>query len=449
LLAFISLLISLAVVQLALPSFNSLTQKDLHVTDPVMIGMILVITLLTGLFAGSYPAFLLSSLKPVVVLKGRFAGVGGKNLRKGLVVFQFSLSTVLIVCALVAHEQVKYLKEKDLGFDKNNILYFRASERIDRNLDGFKKSALENPKVIAVAESNSNPMQIFGGMVLGDDAWPGKTKDDNIIFTWTQADEDFVSLFNLQVVKGRNFSKDNAADSMNFIINEEAAKKMKLTDPIGAKLKAPHSGTIIGVVKNFHSNTLASEIQPTIIAMTPRQRPMVFVKYEPGQAQEALTSLQALYKTFEPDLPMEYKFIDASFGELYENELLIETLSLYFTIIAIFISCLGLFGLASFTAETRTKEIGVRKVLGASLSQIIALLGKDFLLLISFSLVIGLPLGWWGVERFLSKYVYHTEVGLWLLVVVALAMMGITVISVGYQSARAAMMNPVKTLRSE
>lgn len=451
LLAMIALAIALIVVQLLVPSFNTLTQKNLTLdfTNPALLVLIFLITILTGLVAGSYPAILLSSLKPVVVLKGKFTGAGGKNLRKSLVVFQFAMSTVLVVCALAASQQMKFMREKDLGFDRENILYFPASENIDRKLEAFKTEALEDPRILSIAEGNNNPMQIFGGMVLSDDGWPGKTKDDNIVFDWAQCDEDYLPLLGLQIVNGRNFSKENPGDSINYIINEEAARQMRLTDPVGARLKAPHYGTIIGVVKDFNNKRLEFAMGPLIIAMTPKKNPLVFVKYEAGQAQQVLTSLQTIYKSFEPNIPMEYKFMDEPFGQMYENEILIEKLSMYFTIIAIFISCLGLFGLASFTAETRTKEIGVRKVLGASVSQIVTLLCRDFVVLIAVALVIGLPLGWWSVDHFLSTYAYRAEIGLSLFVSIVAGLMGITVLSVGWQSANAANTNPVKTLRSE
>jgi len=451
LLATIALMIALIIVQLMIPAFNTLTNKNLSLdlTNPIFVGLILLITLVTGVAAGSYPAFLLSSLKPVVILKGNFTGTGGKSMRKGLVIFQFALSTVLVVCAMGAHQQVKFMKEKDLGFDRENILYFPASNPIIRNLESFKQAILENRKVVAVGEGGSNPMNIQGGMLLSDNAWPGKTKEDNIIFVWEQCDHDYIPALGLEIVKGRNFDKGNPADSLNYIINEEAARQMRLDDPIGAKLVAPHQGTIVGVVRDFNSGKLEFAIQPLIMAMKPAANPKVFIKYEPGQAQEVLASLQTVYKTFEPDLPMEYKFMDAPFGDLYENEILIERLSLYFMVIAIFISCLGLFGLASYTTESRTKEIGVRKVLGASAIEIVRLLGKDFVVLITVSLAIGLPLGWLGVDRFLDKYTFRAEISTWSFVAIVVSMILVTLISVGYQSAKASMTNPVKTLRSE
>jgi putative ABC transport system permease protein len=448
LLALTGLIVALIIVQVAIPAFNLLTHKNLAI-DLKLFPLILAITLITGLVAGSYPAFLLSSLKPIIVLKGKFTGTGGKNLRKSLVAFQFIISTVLIVCALVANQQMRYMKEKNPGFDRDNILYFEASDNINKNIDAFKKSALENHKIVSVAQGRDNPMQVFGGMDLADNAWPGKTKEDAILFTWTQCDEDFLPTLGLEIVKGRNFSKENPGDSLNYIINEEAAKQMRLTRPVGARLKAPREGTIIGVVKDFNSAKLQFKIAPTIIAMTPKRDRMVFVKYEAGQSQEALASLQTLYKTFEQEVPMQYKFMDAPFGEMYENEILIEKLSFYFTAIAIFISCLGLFGLASFTAETRTKEIGVRKVLGASVSQIVVLLCRDFVLLIAIALIVGLPLGWWGVEQFLDKYAYRIDISPWLFVSIVIGLIGTTFLTVTYQSAKAANTNPVKTLRSE
>ncbi|MEI9920973.1 MAG: ABC transporter permease [Bacteroidota bacterium] len=451
LLALVALIFALVIVQTLLPSFNTLTHKTLSIdlADPVFVALIFTTTLITGIVAGSYPAFSLSSLKPVAVLKGRFTGIGGKNIRMALVVFQFGLSTSLIVCALAAQQQIRYMKEKDLGFDRDNILYFPASDKLMSQLEAFKTSALENPKIVSVARGSANPMQVFGGIVLNDNAWEGKTKDDNIIFRRLLVDEDYIPTLGFKVLKGRNFSKDNPSDSNNYLLTEEAARQMKLKDPIGAKLLGPQEGTIIGIVNNFNSDKLSLEIQPVIIGMIPKRNPNIFVKYQAGQAQEVLTDLQTLYKSFEPDIPMEYRFMDTPFGEMYENELLIEKLSMYFTIIAIFISCLGLFGLASFTAETRTKEIGVRKVLGASVAQIVTLLGKDFLVLICISLAVGLPLGWWGVSRFLDSYRYHTEISAWLFIGITMLMVGITLISVGYQSAKAAVSNPVKTLRSE
>ncbi len=448
LLAMIGLAIALIIVQLMIPSFNSLTNKNLSINVTIL-PFVLIITIITGLVAGSYPAFLLSSLKPVIVLKGKFTGAGGKNLRKSLVVFQFALSTVLIVCALAANQQVRFMKNKNLGFDRDNILYFPASENINRNIDAFRKSALENPKIVSVAQGADNPMNIFGGLDLPDNAWPGKTKEDAILFNWTRCDEDFIATLGINIVSGRNFSRENPADSLNYLINEEAAKQMRLKDPIGVTLKGPHVGTIIGVVKDFNSNRLQFGMAPVIISMRPKREMMVFVKYEAGQAEEAIASIQTLYKKFEQDIPMEYQFMDAPFGRLYENEILVEKLSMYFTIIAIFISCLGLFGLASFTAETRTKEIGVRKVLGATVMQIVTLLCRDFILLIAIALVIGLPIGYWGVEQFLSKYAYRTDIGPWLFISIVIGLMGITFFTVAWQSGKAAAANPVKSLRTE
>jgi predicted permease len=448
LISFIALGFALIIAQVLVPIFNSLTGKEVSLNFTI-IAMAVVITPITGLLAGIYPALLLSSVKPVLALKGRLKGVGGAGVRKGLVIFQFSMSTVLIVCAAMAHLQIRYIKNKDLGFDRDNIVYFSASKDLMKNYEPFRNAALENPSIISVAEGGYNPMRIQSGMVLDDTAWPGKTAEDNIVFQWMHIDADYLSTLGLKLIAGRNFSKANAADSLNFIINEEAARQMKLKDPIGARLRAPHNGTIIGVVKDFNSVSLQAPIQPIILAQTPKKEPRIFVRYEHGKAAEVIPFIQSLYQSFESEFPMIYHFMDEPFGEMYQNEILIEQLSMYFTFIAIIVSCLGLFGLASFTAESRTKEIGVRKVLGASASQIVTLLCRDFLLLILVSLVIGFPLGWWAVDMYLRTYAFHTDISPWVFVVILAGMAGITFISVGYQSAKAALTNPARTLRTE
>ncbi|HZY81867.1 MAG TPA: ABC transporter permease [Cyclobacteriaceae bacterium] len=448
LIAFIALVFALITVQLLLPTFNILTGKEVSLNFTI-IGMTLIITVMTGIMAGMYPAFLLSSVKPVLALKGKFKGVGGANIRKALVIFQFSMSTILIVCAAMAHLQIQYMKNKDLGFDRDNIVYFPASKNIMKSYDAFRNAALANPAIVSVAEGRFNPMRIQNGMVLNDTAWPGKTAEDNIVFRWMHIDENYLETLGLKLVAGRNFSKENASDTLNFIVNEEAVRQMKLKDPIGAKLVAPHEGKIIGVVKDFNSLTLQAPMQAIILANARKIDHKIFVRYQNGKAAEVVGFLTTLYKSMESEFPMEYKFMDEPFGEMYANEILIERLSMYFTIIAVFISCLGLFGLASFTAESRTKEIGVRKVLGASASQIVTLLWRDFVWLILASLVIGFPIGWWSVDKYLSAYAFHTEISWWVFACILVGMIGITFISVGYQSAKAALANPARTLRTE
>jgi putative ABC transport system permease protein len=451
LISFIALSISLIIVHLSLPWFNGLTGKhvDIDYTKPYIFGCVIGITVFTGLLAGSYPSIFLSSLQAIHVLKGKLPALTGASVRKTLVVFQFSVSVVLIVCAIVVHRQIEYMRNKNLGFDKENAFYFNINEGLKKNREGFRNEALQNPAIVAVAESNANPMQVLGKMVLADNAWPGKTKEDNIAFGYLRCDGQFLSALGFTLIKGRFFSTEFPSDSTNYVITEEAARRMKLSSPVGQELIAPHKGQIIGVVKNFHSTGLQGEIEPVIISMRPKSSNLLFIRYQPGQSKEAIRYIASLHKKFEPNFPMEYQFMDEAFGKIYRSEILIGNISAYFTVIAIFISCLGLFGLASFISESRAKEIGVRKILGATVSQLIILLCRDFILLIAIALAIGWPLAWWGAQKFLDGYAFHTELSYSVFVMTALAMIAIALSTVSFQSAKAALSNPVKNLRTE
>ncbi len=447
----ISMLVSLALVHLLLPAFNELTGKQLTInyTNPIVYRSLIGITLLTGITAGIYPAFFLSSLKAINVLKGKLSGLSGVGIRKSLVVVQFSLSVVLIISAMVVYRQLNYMRNKNLGFDKENIFYIRVNDALRKNFNGFKAETLQNPSIKSVARSDDNPMDIFGGMVLADNAWPGKTKEDNIAFKFLQCDDELLPALGFTFVEGRNFSNRFISDSANYIINEEAVRQMKLNNPVGQFLVGPRKGNIVGVVKDFHTSGLQKPIGPLIIAMNPGEARRIFIKYEKGGLDKAMAHVQTVYRKYSPDFPMEYKFMDETFGQQYQDEILIGKLATCFTAIAIFISCLGLFGLASFTAERRAKEISIRKVLGATVSQLIALLCQEFVLLIFISLLIGLPLAGWGVQQFLQRYAFHVDFPISVFVITAMSLFGVALLTVSYQSARAALMNPAKSLRSE
>ena len=447
----ISLLVGLMLVHLLLPRFNELTGKHLIVdyNNPVVYWSLISITLTTGIVAGCYPAFFLSSLKAINVLKGKFSGLSGAGIRKSLVVFQFSLSVVLIVCAVVVYQQINYMRNKNLGFDRENIFYLSVNQALRKNFIAFKAEALQNPSIRFVARSDDNPMDIFGGMVLTDNAWPGKTKEDNIAFGFLQCDEELLPALGFTFLEGRNFSDKIVSDSANYIINEEAVRRMKLSSPVGQFLVGPRKGNIVGVVKNFNTSGLQKPIGPVIIAMNPNDARRIFIKYEKGDLHEVMKHIQTVYKKYSPDFPIEYKFMDETFGQQYQNEILIGKLATGFTAMAIFISCLGLFGLASFTAQRRTKEITIRKVLGATVSQLITLLCQEFVVLILISLLIGLPLAWWGTEKFLQTYAFHTDFPFSVLVITSLSLLGVGLLTVSFQSAKAALLNPAESLRSE
>ncbi len=449
--SFFSLGIALLIVHLLFFEFNSLTGKQIGIdyTNPLVYGSLTGIALFTGFIAGSYPSFFLSSLKAIHVLKGKLPVLSGVGIRKGLIVFQFSISVVFIVSALVVYQQLEYMRNKNLGFDKANTFYFRTHEDTRKNSESFKTQALQNSIIDGVAQSNSNPMDIGSAIVLGDNAWPGKKKEDNIAFRLLQCDSDFIKGFNFTFIEGRNFSAEFPADSNNYIITEEAARRMHLTNPIGQELIAPSKGVIIGVVKDFHSTSLQGGIEPVIISMRPENTDLIFIRYQEGKAQEAIKFMESLHLKYEPNYPLEYQFTDEAFGKIYESEILMGKLSGLFTLMAIFISCLGLFGLASFTAERRVKEIGVRKVLGATAIQLVVLLCTDFVLLVGIALSIGLPIAWWAMQTFLSRYAFHTELSPSIFLLTSIIMIGIALITVSFQSIKTALRNPVRSLRTE
>jgi hypothetical protein len=451
LLSFISLLVGLVMVHLSLPFFNSLTGKQISINyfNPVLSASLVSIALLTGLLAGSYPAFFLSSLQTIYVLKGKLSRGTGASVRKALVVFQFSISVVLIISALIIYRQIEFMRNKNLGFDKENIFYLNTSARLSKSYDAFKQELLHHPEVKSISRASEEPMSIGTGLEMGDDAWKGKTKEDNVAFRWLFCDEDFLNAFHFNVKAGRSFSASTAADSTNYIVTEEAARQMRLTEPVGERLKVDRTGSIIGVVNNFHSRGLSEPIQPVIISMRPERATRIFIRYEKGKLTEAVNLAQSAYKKLEADFPMEYFFLDDSFNRLYRNEIQIGHLATAFMTIAVFISCLGLFGLSSFTAESRIKEIGIRKVLGATVSQLVSLLCRDFVALIVVALLIGFPIAWWAGNKFLEDYAFRTNIGVSIFAITAFSLLALALITVAWQSARAAIANPTRNLRSE
>ena len=447
----IALAIGLLIVQLLLPVFNGLTEKDLSInySDPfVLIGLIFV-TVTTGLIAGSYPALFLSSLRTINVLKGKLSGLSGARIREGLVVFQFSMSVVLIVSALIIYVQLDYLKNKDIGFDRNNIIYFNTSPALMKNFEGVRGELLQSPLIKHVGQADTNPMDNFGGMVLNDNGWPGKTKEDNIIFKVIRCDEYFVPAIGFELIEGRNFSREFISDSVSYIVSEETVRRMRLKDPIGQEIEAPKKGKIVGVVRDFHSGSMLGPVEPVIISMRPKDTRQMFVRYEAGKTQETVDFIQSVYRKFEPDFPLEYAFVDQAFDNQYRSEILMGKLSSAFTIIAILISCLGLFGLASFTTERRTKEIGVRKVLGATVSGIVIMLCKDFVKLVMIGILIGCPIGYYFGWQFLSRYAFHVDISVWIFIATAGGMTMTTLLIVSIQAIRSAVSDPVKVLRMD
>ncbi len=447
----IAMILSVIVVRLLLPYFNDITSKKVSIdflSAWFWLGFFIIL-IVTGVLSGSYPAFFLSAFSPSAVLKGQSGSfLKGAGLRKVLVVIQFSLSVILIVSALVIYKQIYYIQNKNLGFDKENILYFWDNPGVKKNFEAFRNEANSQSFIAGVGKADNLPYQV--GSSSSDPKWDGKKDDDNILFDIYQTDYDMIKVLGFKLLDGRYFSRDFATDSSNFIINEEAAKRMRLEHPVGANLECwGRKGQIIGLVKDFHNTSLYSPIEPLIFMLNPKNTWVTFVKIQPGKTKEAVPYLEALVKKYDPAFPFEYHFLDKSYEEAYKSETTIGTLADYFTGIAIFIACLGLYGLASFTVERRSREIGIRKVFGASVSRLVILLCQDFALLIVIALILGSPVAWYFMHKFLMQYAYHTTLTYVVFAATAAGVIAIAMLTVGYQSLRASMANPAASLRIE
>ncbi len=450
LLTVLSVMLSLVLMSLLLPVFNSITQKQIIIPFNQYSFWLKLggLTLITGFVAGSYPALFLSSFNPVKVLKGTMKlGVSSIWFRKGLVVFQFVLSGILIIATIIVSKQVKYIQQKNLGYDRENLVYIPIEGELNGKYDVFKNNILNMPGIKAVSETSNNPTFISNSTIGVD--WERKDPNNTIAFSTVGVGYDFIQTMKLKLLSGRDFSKDFPSDSASYIINEVARQKLGYTDPIGRPLTMwGQKGKIVGLLKDFHFQSLHKEILPLIIRLdrgAGLDGGYILVRTQPGKTKEALASLGALCKQLNPEFSFTYYFSDEQYQELYESEQVVGKLSNIFAFLAVFISCLGLLGLAIFTAEQRVKEIGIRKVLGASVSSLFALLSSEFIVLV----VIASPIAWYGMHVWLQGFAYRTSIEWWvfglsggLTVIIALA-------TISFQAIKAALINPIKSLRSE
>jgi putative ABC transport system permease protein len=411
-----------------------------------MLGLLLV----AGLLSGSYPAVFLSSLSPIRVLKGALKFGGGATfLRKTLVVFQFGLSIVFLVGMIVMYRQMDYIQRANMGFDRDNLVYMPLEGDLSNKYELFKQEAEKMPAIEQVSKIRQPPTTLF--VHTGDIRWIGKAPDLVTSFVQSDVGYDFVKTMKLKLAQGRDFSRDFPTDSAGFIVNETAVAKMGYTDPIGKPVWwGNHEGKIIGVLQDFHFASLHQAIEPLIIHMNEeRHYGTILVRLKAGKDKEGIADLGKLSKELNPAFPFTYQFSDAEYNNMYRSEQLVSKLANYFAFLAIFISCLGLLGLAIFTAAQRTREIGVRKVLGANVPGIVALLSKDFLGLVLIAIVLGSPLAWFLMHRWLQDFEYRTPISWWIFVVAGCSAVGIAFATVSFQAIRAARANPVKSLRSE
>ncbi|SHH91235.1 ABC-type transport system, involved in lipoprotein release, permease component [Chryseolinea serpens] len=452
LLSFIAVLFAMVIVQLLLPFFNEVTTKSirLDVSNPVHMAGILAITLICGLLAGSYPAFVLSRFNPVKVLKGNTQlGLTGNTLRKSLVIVQFTASIILVVGSIAVYKQIVFISEKNLGFDKDNIIVVDQNEGIVKSYPAIKNDLYQSGAVKSIAFGGNNIFTI--PITTTDPVWASKPDNSSILFKIFRCDAEFIPTINIKIQSGRNFI--DGQDASNYIINRKAAEVMGLSfeNAVGSELEMWNGkGKIIGITDDFHNDNLKFGIEPLIFMYSENVGSHYFMKLS-GKLPfvENIEQIETIFKKHNPDHPFEYIFLDDVFKKEYQAETVIGKLFLSFTVVAVLISCLGLFGLASFTAERRTKELGIRKVMGASVGNLVVLLCSDFANLVLAGLCIGFPVSWYLIREYLSKYAFHAEINLDIYILTSIVMLLIVLLSVGYQSAKAAISNPVDSLRNE
>jgi putative ABC transport system permease protein len=453
LLSLLSLILAVGLLTLLLPVFNEITGKTLLLpVNPGVIGTVLGITFFTGLLAGSYPAFYLSAFRPVAVLKGKIRTSWSELwTRKGLVVFQFTLSVIFIAAVLIVYRQVEYIQSKNLGYNKDHILHFEIPSMPD--------SAGERPEISFINEVQNIPGVInvssyyhtltgLHGEISGVE-WPGRPAGADIHFANLEVGFHFLKTMGIPMKEGRETSPDAANARNEIVFNETAIRMMGLKDPIGKTIRFwGHDRKIVGVAADFNFESLYQNIKPCFFQEYP-VTPNVIVKVRAGSERATIAAIRTIYAKFNPGLAFEYRFMDQDYQALYASEQRVGLLSRYFAGLAILISCLGLFGLAAFTAQKRKKELGIRKVVGASVLQLAFLLSREFLALVFLAICIAFPLVYLGMHRWLDSFAYRTSISADVFIRTGLAALAITLLTIGYQALKAASMNPVETLRSE
>jgi len=457
--------IAIIIVLLCLPAFNQLAAKSISLPDFFnfySIAGLLALIIVTALFAGSYPAFFLTSFKPAAILRGggdfKNSG-GGFFTRNALVVFQFTISTVLIICTMVVYKQLLYNQSKDLGFNKENVLMIADAHRLGNNEETFRQELLRMPEVANASISTSMPTKnLFTDYYVPETTGENvSTTDKNISLTSFIVDEAYVPTLKLKMVEGRNFSRD-FKDSASVILNENAVAQLGWKDPIGKTLTYPGGNDVkfkvIGVVKDFNAQSLHSAMIPFALFYTTSKTydigtSYIAVRIKPGDYNKAISHIQSKWKSFMPDNPFEYSFLDQEFDALYSSDQTVGKVFSVFTFLSLTVACLGLLGLAMYTAERRTKEIGIRKVLGASVQNVVSMLSKDFLKLVIIASLIAFPLAWYAMNQWLQSFAYPTDVSWWIFALAGAAMAIIALLTVSFQAIKAALTNPVKSLKTE
>jgi putative ABC transport system permease protein len=452
LLSFISVILAVTIVYLVLPMYSNMVKKvfEINLFNITHIGWLLSVGLVTGLMAGSYPAFYLSSFNPVKVLKGIKikTRVGVIFIRKGLVISQFAVSIILIICTTIIYQQIQHIKNRDLGYEKDRLIMMDLQGDVKAHFSSVVSQLKATGLIEDAAMSLHDPLHI--NSYTSDFTWPGKDVNNKVTVHSNQVSPEYLSVLHMKIMEGRDFYQ-TGADSNRVIINESMKKFMGKEGKPGGLISINSTNLqIAGIVKDVVYNDIYAASSPLILFCHPKNANVLTIRIKPEvDLSEALSKTEAIFKINNPGYPFEYKFLDEEFNQLFSTETLIGNLAGIFSVLAIFISCLGLFGLSSYTAEQRRKEIGIRKVLGASTEGLAGLLSKEFLKLVALSCILAFPISWWAMNNWLQDYQYRTTIHWWIFAIAGIVSLTIALITVSFQAVKVAITNPINSLRSE
>ena len=453
-----SMIIALLLVGLLLNAFNNVSGKQFALSDLLQLKFIIsfiVVGLLSGFISGIYPALYLSSFKPVSVLKGETdSGKGNGRLRQILVVIQFSLSILIATAAIFMNQQLRFLQEKDLGFEKKDLICIPMPQDMKGKYYSFKDELVKETLISGVTASRVNPVMI--GSNSGGASWPGKDPEKSVLIGINGVDYDYLETMKMELVSGRDFSRDFPGDMArdttgNFLVNEEVVKIMNIGDPVGTSFRFMGlNGTIVGVLKNFHFKGADQPIEPMAFALGgTRFLDYILIRLTPGKTEESIKSVEKIWDEIIPEFPLHYTFIEQDYENLFRSEMRLIALLKYFTVLALIIASLGLYGLSAYSTERRSNEIGIRKVMGADSSSVIITMAREFMVLVLISIFIALPLGWLVVENLLKQFAYRIEPGIIVFAIIGAGALIIALFTVSFQAFKAARINPVNALKAE
>lgn len=454
LISIVAFVFALVFVEMILPLFNQISGKDIALDLTKNIVPYLLIILLTTFLGGFYPAFYLSSFKPAWILKGQVPGFSKTNkMRSLLVVFQFMISIMLITCTIVVYMQLYFMQNKKLGFQKDNIVYLNLGGHVGNRYQTIKNELLKNPNILEVTAKDCLPTEIRRDLV--DYYWDTKAPGQKVLMELCGIDYNYFKTLNIKFAEGRSFSKKYSADTTNFILNEEAVKETGIKSPIGKKFADWNkSGTIVGVIKNTNFKSLREKVNPQVYHIMTNvgaevEYGVIMIKINGEKQDEVLSYIENVWKSLSPNAPFEYHFLDQTYEKLYLSDQRTRTIINYFSALAILIACLGLYGLAAFTAEKRTKEIGIRKTLGADIKTILAMFTNDFTKLVLIANIIAGPIAYYFMNKWLQGFAYRISLSWWIFIVAGGTALLIALATVGFQAIKAATANPVEALRYE